>query len=90
MKHFVIVSSNREEPAFASKDWRESRKGKDFCQSCVTINRSHFPEPFDMVLREKPRRRISGDILMTRLKIYHKDFIDQIGEELKGSDTFFT
>ena len=82
MERLVIINSKNDEAVFASKDWRASSQGRSYCQSCVTVNRMRFPVPFDIILSAIPDYRISGDVLLTCLRIYNKKFVEQIKEYL--------
>ena len=81
MERLVKVNSALEESVFPTRQWIESEKGKSRCSSCGTVNRSRFPEPFDMVLSVKPDHRISGNFF--RIMIYHRYFADQIRDYLE-------
>lgn len=81
MERLVIVSSRIDESVFPTREWIESEKGRSRCASCGTVNRSRFPEPFDMVLSAAPPHCVSDSFF--RIKIYHREFINQISEYLR-------
>lgn len=82
MKNLIKIGSKEDEAIFASRKWLTSEKGISYCESCGRVNRTQFPVPYDIELSIVPMHRISGVVLWTGLKIYHKEFIDQIRDYL--------
>lgn len=64
--------------------WRVAEYPKMACRECNTIHRSLYPQVIDVVLTQKPSRRICGNVFGVGIYIVHRDFIGQIKPYMNG------
>ena len=82
MKVLLELSTNHPDATHATKEWILNERGKIICPECNSINRAWYPRPVDVVLRWHPGHMVTSIICLAGSRIFHKDFIDQIGSHL--------
>ena len=78
MNTLYNISTNHPDPIHTLPAWGEKAVGKIMCPICKSIKRSWYPKPIDIVLQDNPDHRLCGGVCWIGVKIFHKDFINQI------------
>jgi hypothetical protein len=84
MEYLYRIGSRHPDPIIASKEWRRNSSREFLCNECWRVKRDIFPKPLDISLCSYKRNDIGGGVSHGGACVYHRDFIAQIFDHMKG------
>jgi len=70
-------------PVMPDNSWLRTMLDDIICSKCLSIDRSQYPRPFNVVLTEMPSRRTCDVIAGTSITLFHKQFVSLFSSDMQ-------